>query len=62
MPNLNEFFDKTEIIKSQDFETIYGVKPCSKCEANAEEALWDPSTLTLSWKCINGHNSQYRIN
>ena len=62
MPNLNEFFHRPEILKKDQLETIHGIKPCSKCDSNAEEAFWDPNTLTLAWQCPNGHHNQYRIN
>jgi hypothetical protein len=38
------------------------MKPCSKCEKDAQEAFWDPSTLTLSWKCPDGHDNQLKVN
>jgi hypothetical protein len=62
MPNLNEFFHKPEILHKLNLEKISGMKPCSKCEKNAEEAFWDPATFTLSWKCPDGHDNQVRVN
>lgn len=62
MPNLNEFFHKPEILHKAEFEKIPGIKPCAKCEKDAEEAFWDPTTLTMTWKCPDGHDNQYRIN
>lgn len=61
MPNLDEFFDKPEIIHKDALEKISGMKPCSKCDKNAQEAFWDPSTLILSWKCPDGHDSQVKV-
>lgn len=62
MPNLNEFFHKPEIIHKTEWQNIPGVKPCSKCDEDADEAFWDPTTLTLSWQCPNGHANQVRVN
>lgn len=62
MPNINEFFDKKEIIQQSALEEIVGTKPCHKCEKNAEKAFWDPSTFTLSWTCPDGHSSQHLVN
>ena len=62
MPNLNEFFHKPEILHKSELEKISGIKPCAKCEKDAEEAFWDPATLTMTWKCPDGHDNQYRIN
>jgi len=61
MPDLNEFFHKPELLHKDDLEKISGMKPCSKCEKNADEAFWDPGTLTLSWKCPEGHDNQVRV-
>lgn len=62
MPNLNEFFDRAEILHKKDLEKVSGIKPCAKCNKDAEEAFWDPSTLTMSWKCPDGHDNQYKVN
>jgi hypothetical protein len=61
MPNLNEFFHKPEIMRSSELEPIPGVKPCGKCEEDAQEAFWDPSKLILSWECPNGHPNQIKV-
>jgi len=58
MPDLNEFFKGPEILHKVELENIPGIKPCSKCDKNAEEAFWDPASLTMSWKCPDGHQSQ----
>ena len=62
MPNINEFFHKPEIIKKAELEKIHGIKPCAQCDANAEEAFWDPVTMILAWECVNGHKSQFKVN
>ncbi|MEY4332154.1 MAG: hypothetical protein RLZZ196_892 [Bacteroidota bacterium] len=62
MPNLNEFFHKPEIIHKAELEKIHGLKPCSKCDGDAEEAFWDPTTLILAWECPNGHANQVKVN
>lgn len=62
MPNLNEFFHKPELLHKAELEKITGIKPCSKCKLDAEEAFWDPATLTMSWKCPEGHDNQYKVN
>lgn len=61
MPNLNEFFHKPEILHNPQLEKINGIKPCSKCNKDAEEAFWDPATLILSWDCPDGHKNQIRV-
>ena len=62
MPNLNEFFHKPEIIRKPELEKIHGIKACSKCEQDAQEAFWDPVTLILAWECPNGHHNQFKVN
>lgn len=62
MPKLNEFFKKPEILHKQNLEVIPGTKPCAKCNKDAEESFWDPSTLIMSWKCPDGHSNQYKVN
>jgi len=62
MPDLNEFFHKPELMHSPELEKISGMKPCSKCEKDAQEAFWDPATLILSWKCPDGHDNQLKVN
>lgn len=62
MPSLNEFFNKPEIMRKEKLEVIPGIKPCSKCNKDAEEAFWDPSSLIMSWKCPDGHDNQYKVN
>jgi len=62
MPSLNEFFNKPEILHKPELEKISGIKPCSKCNKDAEEAFWDPATLTLSWECPDKHKSQVVVN
>ena len=62
MPNLDEFFNRAEIIHSPNLEKIHGIKPCSKCDADAEEAFWDPQSLILACECPNGHPNQFKVN
>lgn len=62
MPNINEFFHKPEIIHKAELEKINGIKPCAKCDKNAQEAFWDPTTLILSWECPDGHANQFKVN
>ena len=62
MPNINEFFHTPQILHKQELEKIYGIKPCSKCDKNAEEAFWDPATLILAWECPEGHANQVKVN
>lgn len=61
MPSLNQFFHKPELIRKEELQSIHGIKPCSKCKEDAEEAFWDPATLTLSWECPSGHKNQVRV-
>ena len=62
MPNINEFFHKPELLHKAELEKIEGLKPCSQCDENAQEAYWDPFTTILSWECKNGHKSQFKVN
>ena len=64
MPNLDEFLNKPKVEKvlKAELENIGGTKPCSKCEKDATEVYWDPTTLTMSWTCPDGHENSYRIN
>jgi hypothetical protein len=62
MPNLNEFFDKPEILHKNKLEIIPGTKPCSKCNKDAENSFWDPSVFIMYWKCPDGHENQYKVN
>lgn len=61
MPNLNEFISSPRIISKKNLESIKGVKPCSKCDSNADEAFWNPETMVLSWDCPNGHPNEVRV-
>ena len=62
MPNLNEFFNKPEPVYKTELEKISGIKPCSKCKKDAEEAFWNASTLTMTWTCPDGHSNEYKVN
>ena len=63
MPKLSEFIGpKPTQTQSENLEKVIGEKPCSKCEKDATEVYWDPTTLTMSWTCPDGHENSYRIN
>lgn len=62
MPNLNEFFNKKEVVYKAELEKIDGMKPCSKCDKDSQEAFWDASTLTMTWTCPDGHKNEYKVN
>lgn len=62
MPNINEFFNKPTILHKENIEVIPGTKPCGKCNKDAENAFWDPSTFIMSWKCPEGHDNQFKVN
>ena len=61
MPNLNEFINKTKVDTSSNLELIHGVKPCSKCDKNAEESFWDQENMVLSWDCPDGHSNEVKV-
>ena len=61
MPNLNEFINSPRVISKKNLESIHGVKPCSKCDKDAEEAFWDPDTMVLAWECPDGHANEVRV-
>ena len=61
MPDLNEFLYRPEIIHKVELEKIPGVKPCYKCDKDAEEALWDPVSLTLYWTCPDNHKNEFKV-
>mgnify|MGYP003341594821 CR=1 len=63
MPNINEFLSEKEPEKDlSKLEKIYGYKPCSKCDKDAEYSLWDIEIQELTWTCPSGHSNSYRIN
>lgn len=62
MPNLEEFFHKPELIHKTELQKISGLKPCAKCDLNADVAFWDPVAQILSWECLEGHKNQVRVN
>lgn len=62
MPNLNEFLKKEEKKEiSPTFEVIEGIKPCSKCDKNAEESFWHPDSMKLYWECPDGHKNEIGV-
>lgn len=62
MPDINEFLYKPELIHKTELQRIHGIKPCSKCNKDAEEAFWDPITMTLSWECPDKHKNEFKVN
>jgi hypothetical protein len=62
MPNLNEFLKKDEPEEiNSTFETLQGIKPCSKCDIDVDGGLWDPVNLIMKWTCSQGHESVHRL-
>ena len=62
MPNLNEFIGpKPEKILKAEMEKIIGTKPCSKCDADVDEAYWDPTLFTMTWTCPNNHLNTIKV-
>ena len=61
MPNINEFLNKPEKLFAPELEKIGGVKPCAKCDKDAEEYFWNASTMTISWECPNGHKNSHVV-
>ena len=64
MPNINEFLSapKPEVMLKAELEKIEGIKPCSKCNKDADFAYWDAATLELSWTCPDGHENKFKVN
>ena len=63
MPNLNEFIGPKPTQDAKDYlQTIVGTKPCAKCDADVEEAYWDPNKLVMTWTCPNGHSNTVKVN
>lgn len=58
VPNLKDFFIKSENIKESNLEVVPGPKPCYECDDEAPESLWDPLLMVLSWTCPEGHTSK----
>ena len=61
MPNINEFLNQPERILSPELEKMGGMKPCGKCDKNAEEYFWDVTNTTISWECPDGHKNSYSV-
>jgi hypothetical protein len=61
MPNINEFLSQPERIFSPELEKMGGMKPCNKCEKNAEEYFWDAANMIVSWECPDGHKNSYSV-
>jgi hypothetical protein len=63
MPKISDFFGPKPTESSiKDLELIAGNKPCSKCDKDAGEAYWDPSTFTMLWTCPDGHENTFKVN
>jgi len=63
VPNLNEFISaKPEKIHAPELEKFGGIKPCGKCDKDAQEYFWNASTLTMSWECPDGHKNSFKVN
>lgn len=63
MPNLNEFLsNKNDKDTNSKFEKLLGVKPCSKCDIDVDEILWDSENLIMKWTCSSGHETVHIIN
>lgn len=62
MPNLNEFFNSSDKQVPSTWEKLDGIRPCAKCEEDVDGGLWDPDTLTMMWKCSQGHENTFRVN
>jgi hypothetical protein len=61
MPNLNEFINNPSVVSKKNLESIHGIKPCFKCDKDAEEAFWDPESMTLAWECPDGHPNEIKV-
>ena len=62
MPNLNEFLNKKEQKEiNSTFETLTGVRPCSKCDIDVDGGWWDPDNLIMKWTCSEGHETIHRL-
>lgn len=53
---------KPEKIHAPELEKFGGIKPCGKCDKDAQEYFWDASTLTMSWECPDGHKNSFKVN
>jgi hypothetical protein len=63
MPKLSEFIGpKPTHVQNENLEKVIGEKPCSKCDKDAGESYWDPTTLILSWTCPDGHQNTFKVN
>lgn len=63
MPDINEFFKKEQkVVIPVNAQRVDGNKPCSQCDADTNEAWWDPDQMTLFWTCPDGHRNEHRIN
>lgn len=62
MPDLNEFLKKEEPKSiNSTFESLPGIKPCSKCNKDVDGGLWDPENLIMKWTCSEGHETIHVI-
>ena len=63
MPNLNEFFNKKEVVEQvhSTLEKLDGIRPCGKCEEDVDGGLWDPMLLLMKWTCSSGHENTFQV-
>jgi hypothetical protein len=63
MPDLNEFFNKPDEKNNEPYELekIPGIRPCSKCDEDVNEAFWDPIDMVMSWRCSKGHETIFKV-
>ena len=63
MPNIKEFVGPIpEPVHRTELEKVIGKKPCSKCDEDVNEAMWDPINLIMSWTCSKGHQNNFKVN
>ena len=63
MPNLNEFFDKEDVVIDHDnrIEIIEQMRPCSVCDLFVSSYSFNNQTFEMFWKCSNGHETRYKV-
>jgi hypothetical protein len=63
MPNLNEFFDKKDSVENDEVgvEVIEQMRPCATCDLFVDSYKFNNQTLEMYWKCLNGHDTRYRV-
>ena len=62
MPDLEEFFNpQIKKIRNYELEHLSGIRGCSQCEEDVPGALWDPVEKEMYWKCLNGHETIFKV-